>query len=176
MGALPCGPIYALATCFPTHVLFNHVITSYHISISPSLLNMSRRLASRAVRWLNYGKPQNPAYNLALGNRIEPIKRTGETREVKTARLVYQSRKRGILESDLLLSRFAKKHLSTLTDRQLDEYDQLLDEPDWDIYYWATKNYDVTPLPDRWKDSDVLKMLQEDAENKEREIMRMPEL
>ena len=108
--------------------------------------------------------------------RIEPIKRTGETRETKKARLVYQSRKRGILESDLLLSRFAKKHLDSLSDSQLDEYEQLLDEPDWDIYYWATKNYDVTPLPDRWKDSEILKMLQKDAQNEDREIMRMPEL
>ena len=108
--------------------------------------------------------------------RIEPIKRTGETRETKKARLVYQSRKRGILESDLLLSRFAKKHLDSLSDSQLDEYDQLLDEPDWDIYYWATKNYDVTPLPDRWKDSEILKMLQKDTQNEDREIMRMPEL
>lgn len=129
-----------------------------------------------AVRCLNYGKPQNPAYNASLSMRIEPIKRTGETRETKKARLVYQSRKRGILESDLLLSRFAKKHLDSLSDSQLDEYDQLLDEPDWDIYYWATKNYDVTPLPDRWKDSEILKMLQKDAQNEDREIMRMPEL
>lgn len=129
-----------------------------------------------AVRCLNYGKPQNPAYNAAISMRIEPIKRTGETRETKKARLVYQSRKRGILESDLLLSRFAKKHLDTLLDAQLDEYDKLLDEPDWDIYYWATKNYDVTPLPEKWKNSEILKMLQKDAQNEEREVLRMPEL
>lgn len=108
--------------------------------------------------------------------KIEPIQRTGESIDVKRARLVYQSRKRGILESDLLLSRFAKRYLSGFSQEELDEYDKLLDEPDWDIYYWATKNYDVTPLPDKWKDSKILKLLQEDAENKEKEILRMPEL
>lgn len=108
--------------------------------------------------------------------KIEPIQRTGESIDVKRARLVYQSRKRGILESDLLLSRFAKRYLSGFSQEELDEYDKLLDEPDWDIYYWATKNYDVTPLPDKWKNSKILKLLQEDAENKEREILRMPEL
>lgn len=108
--------------------------------------------------------------------KIEPIQRTGESIDVKRARLVYQSRKRGILESDLLLSRFAKRYLSGFSQEELDEYDKLLDEPDWDIYYWATKNYDVTPLPDKWKDSKILKLLQEDAENKEKEILRMPDL
>ena len=139
--------------------------------------NLQKRNISSGVRaLLNHGKPQNPVYNAELTMKIEPIQRTGESIDVKRARLVYQSRKRGILESDLLLSRFAKKYLSQFSEEELDEYDKLLDEPDWDIYYWATKNYDVTPLPDKWKDSKILKMLQEDAKNKEKVILRMPEL
>lgn len=128
-----------------------------------------------AKRLLNHGKPQNPLYN-ELASRIDPIQRTGESIDVKRARLTYQSRKRGILESDLLLSRFAKKHLHTFTMEQLDEYDQLLDEPDWDIYYWATKNYDVTPLPEKWQKSEILALLQADTENNQGEILRMPNL
>lgn len=135
-----------------------------------------RNISSSGRALLNHGKPQNPVYNAELTMKIEPIQRTGESIDVKRARLVYQSRKRGILESDLLLSRFAKRYLSGFSQEELDEYDKLLDEPDWDIYYWATKNYDVTPLPDKWKNSKILKLLQEDAENKEREILRMPEL
>ncbi|KFY83574.1 hypothetical protein V500_10033, partial [Pseudogymnoascus sp. VKM F-4518 (FW-2643)] len=50
-----------------------------------------------------------------------------------------QSRKRGIREADLLLSTFADAHLSTMTPTQMTEYDRLLDENDWDIYYWATQ-------------------------------------
>ncbi|KAK4089724.1 hypothetical protein Purlil1_5827 [Purpureocillium lilacinum] len=71
--------------------------------------------------------------------RIEPLRRTGEDAETKRARLVYQSRKRGTLESDLLLSTFAAKHLPSMTPAQLTQYDLLLDENDWDIYYWATQ-------------------------------------
>jgi succinate dehydrogenase assembly factor 2 len=108
--------------------------------------------------------------------KIEPIKRINEDIGRKRARLTYQSRKRGILETDLLLSRFAKKYLHTFNEAELDEYDKLLDELDWDIYYWATRNFDVTPLPDKWKDSKILGMLQEFSENKERVLMRMPEL
>ncbi|KAJ6779445.1 hypothetical protein PWT90_05424 [Aphanocladium album] len=72
--------------------------------------------------------------------RIEPLRRVGETPETKRARLLYQSRKRGILESDLVLSTFAAKHLPSMTPAQLTEYDLFLDENDWDIYYWATQH------------------------------------
>jgi len=50
-----------------------------------------------------------------------------------------QSRKRGTLESDLLLSTFADANLATMTMKQLQQYDLFLDENDWDIYYWATQ-------------------------------------
>ncbi|CAM9021821.1 unnamed protein product [Wickerhamomyces anomalus] len=108
--------------------------------------------------------------------KIAPIERKNEDINKKRARLVYQSRKRGILETDLLLSKFAKLHLTSFNMEELDEYDKLLDELDWDIYYWATKNYDITPLPEKWKDSKILKMLQELSENKEKEVLRMPNL
>ncbi|KAI5968730.1 emi5 [Candida margitis] len=141
------------------------------------LSTLSKRSFSRsAVCLANNGKPQNPPIDTTIELKISPIVRTGETADIKRARLVYQSRKRGILESDLLLSRFAKKYLKNMTHEEMDEYDRLLDEADWDIYYWATKNYDVTPLPNKWKDSKILKLLQEEAENKERVILRMPEL
>lgn len=55
-----------------------------------------------------------------------------------------QSRKRGTLESDLLLSTFASKHLPTLAPNLLDQYDLLLDENDWDIYYWATQKEELS--------------------------------
>jgi succinate dehydrogenase flavin-adding protein (antitoxin of CptAB toxin-antitoxin module) len=71
--------------------------------------------------------------------RIEPLRRVGEDDATKRARLIYQSRKRGTLESDLLLSTFAASHLPTMTSSQMDQYDRFLDENDWDIYYWATQ-------------------------------------
>ncbi|KAL7823178.1 DUF339 domain-containing protein [Trichoderma gracile] len=71
--------------------------------------------------------------------RVEPLRRVGEDDATKRARLLYQSRKRGTLESDLLLSTFAAQHLPTMTTAQLDQYDLFLDENDWDIYYWATQ-------------------------------------
>ncbi|KKK16594.1 hypothetical protein P175DRAFT_0504375 [Aspergillus ochraceoroseus IBT 24754] len=72
--------------------------------------------------------------------KVEPLRRRGEDAVTMRARLLYQSRKRGILESDLLLSTFADVYLADMSKEQLQEYDLFLDENDWDIYYWATQD------------------------------------
>lgn len=71
--------------------------------------------------------------------KVEPLRRTGEDANTMRARLVYQSRKRGTLESDLLMSTFADANLPKMTMAQMAQYDLFLDENDWDIYYWATQ-------------------------------------
>ncbi|KAI1116232.1 Flavinator of succinate dehydrogenase-domain-containing protein [Nemania sp. NC0429] len=73
------------------------------------------------------------------GFTIMPLRRLGEDDKTMRARLLYQSRKRGILETDLLLSTFAKEQLPKMTREQMAQYDLFLDENDWDIYYWATQ-------------------------------------
>jgi hypothetical protein len=116
------------------------------------------------------------------------------------------------LESDLLLSTFADKHLESLTLEQLKQYDLFLDENDWDIYYWATQDPpDVSavpedpkpkavlsqasprpgewaqtvgtfkaayrPVPQRWKDSEILKMVRDHAKaRKDGGMAFMPKL
>ncbi|TFY68714.1 hypothetical protein EVG20_g3453 [Dentipellis fragilis] len=103
----------------------------------------------------------------------EPLPRPNESVEKMRARLVYQSRKRGTLESDLLLSTFAQEELSKMGAEELREYDKLLDEPDWDIYYWATKKR--TPPP-RWESSLILEKLTVHARNEGKTVRRMPDL
>ncbi|WYZ41623.1 hypothetical protein EsH8_V_000518 [Colletotrichum jinshuiense] len=89
---------------------------------------------------------ESPVNNeLAVGEfegikfRVEPLRRKGEDERTMRARLLYQSRKRGTLESDLLMSTFANENLPTMTKAQMVQYDLFLDENDWDIYYWATQ-------------------------------------
>ena len=50
---------------------------------------------------------------------------------------------------------------------------QLMDEPDWDIYYWATGNR--TP-PERWAHSKLLEKLEIHARNDGKVVRRMPDL
>jgi len=102
-----------------------------------------------------------------------PIPRPNESIETMRARLVYQSRKRGTLESDLLLSTFARDVLAGMGEVDLREYDRLLDEPDWDIYYWATNKR--TP-PERWANSSVLERLKVHARNEGKVVRSMPAL
>lgn len=71
--------------------------------------------------------------------KIEPLRRTGEDTNTMRARILYQCRKRGTLESDLLMSTFAEAHLRDMNETHLAQFDRFLDENDWDIYYWATQ-------------------------------------
>jgi hypothetical protein len=71
---------------------------------------------------------------------LEPAK----TSRLITSVQIDQSRKRGTLESDLLLSTFADANLATMTRAQMEQFDLFLDENDWDIYYWATQEPPAT--------------------------------
>lgn len=54
-----------------------------------------------------------------------PVPRHDESLETLRARLTYQTRKRGTLESDLIMSTFAKEHLHSLAREELLELDQV---------------------------------------------------
>lgn len=88
--------------------------------------------------------------------------------------LIYQSRKRGMLENDLLLSTFASKYLPGFDVDQTVQFDRLINKPsnDWDIYYWATEK---KPTPVEYE-NEIMRMLRQHVLNREREERRMPDL
>lgn len=90
-------------------------------------------------------------------------------------RLLYQSRKRGMLENDLLLSTFAAKYLKKMTAEQIAMYDTLINKPsnDWDIYNWALGS---KPTPPEYE-NEIMDMFRKHVKNdlKEKRI-RMPDL
>jgi succinate dehydrogenase assembly factor 2 len=150
-------------------------------------VQMIARPVSRSIstlRPLFNRKSEDPFPDLAIRHSSEaaldssypnlpPIPRPNEETENKRRRLTYQSRKRGILETDLLLGTFAKVWLPKFSHEQLEEYDKLLDEPDWDIFYWTTNK---KPVPQRWQDSKVLQMITQHAKNEDKKVLRMPNL
>jgi succinate dehydrogenase assembly factor 2 len=94
---------------------------------------------------------------------------------VKRARLQYQSRKRGMLENDLLLATFASKYLKTFSEKQLNLYDRLINgvSNDWDIFYWVVGQ---KPTPACFND-EVMDLLKTHAKNMNRELrIRQPDL
>ncbi|SCZ99323.1 BZ3500_MvSof-1268-A1-R1_Chr3-1g05947 [Microbotryum saponariae] len=120
--------------------------------------------------------PPSPMPEMTMSQLMStphPEGRDEEPVEVLRKRLVYESRKRGILEMDLILSTFAKKWLAELSERELREYDRFLTLPDWSLYYYVTGK---APAPQPWKRSWVLQALLDHAENRGRSIRRMPDL
>ncbi|XP_046555698.1 succinate dehydrogenase assembly factor 2, mitochondrial-like isoform X1 [Haliotis rubra] len=125
----------------------------------------SRMLSSNPIDAGSDMDPPIPAY----------VEKTNEDIGLKRARLLYQSRKRGMLENGLLLSTFAAKHLDDLNESQLTLYDRLINQPtnDWEIYYWVTG---AKPTPQEF-DSEVMTMLKEHAQNKDKDSrIRQPDL
>jgi succinate dehydrogenase assembly factor 2 len=72
-----------------------------------------------------------------------------------------------MLENCLLLSTFASRYLDTMSERQLDLYDNLINQPtnDWDIYYYATN---VKPIPAEY-DNEIMAMLKKHTSNEQKE-------
>jgi antitoxin CptB len=76
-------------------------------------------------------------------------------REIRLKQLRFRAWRRGFREHDFLMGSFADRHLSALPDDQLDAFQGLLDEPDWDVYAWILGS---APVPDAHQ-SQVMDLL-----------------
>lgn len=101
------------------------------------------------------------------------LKQRDESIQVLRKRLLYNSRKRGILETDLLLSSWADQNLQNLDLKGLKEYEILLHENDWNIYYWLT---DGMEAPTHIKELGILESLKLHSLNLDKKILKMPSL
>uniref|UniRef100_A0A1I7XML5 Succinate dehydrogenase assembly factor 2, mitochondrial n=1 Tax=Heterorhabditis bacteriophora TaxID=37862 RepID=A0A1I7XML5_HETBA len=81
------------------------------------------------------------------------------------ARLLYQSKKRGILENDILLGEFAEQNLATMNRSDLESYDQLIngEHMEWDLFYYLSNK--KTP-PVAVKECTVYQMIKQFVEQK----------
>jgi antitoxin CptB len=76
--------------------------------------------------------------------------------DIRRKRLKFRSWHRGTREADLILGRFADRHIPEFTDDQLDRYEALLELSDPDLYNWMTGR---EPVPAE-HDSDIMRLLQ----------------
>jgi antitoxin CptB len=79
----------------------------------------------------------------------------GEALETRRKRLLYLSWRRGMRETDLLLGRFADRHLRALSEDQLARYETLLETEDGLLLDWITRR--VPPPAEQ--ETDVLRLL-----------------
>ncbi|XP_025086069.1 succinate dehydrogenase assembly factor 2, mitochondrial-like [Pomacea canaliculata] len=131
--------------------LCNSLVCRNHLKQPPN-----RVCSSETPLFTDHTEPPIPPYK----------ERSGEDEECMRARLLYQSRKRGMLENGLLLSTFAGLHLKDFTLPQLKMYDRLINRPtnDWEIYYWMTG---VKPTPDEYN-NEVMDMLKKHVCNEDK--------
>ena len=62
--------------------------------------------------------------------------------EIKRKRLKMRSMRRGIKEMDLILKNFADLNLHSMSELQLEKFENLLLENDQDLYQWSTGQVD----------------------------------
>lgn len=131
----------------------------------------SKWMSSEPTEPYDPSEPNEPTIPPFIEKFEEPIVE-------KRARLLYQSRKRGMLENGLLLGSFANKYLADFNEEQLVLYDRLINLPsnDWDIFKWATENLET---PEEFQ-TEVMDLLKEHAKNKHKEsrvmLPSLPEL
>lgn len=58
--------------------------------------------------------------------------------DILRKRFLYRSWHRGMQEMDLVLGSFATKHLGSFEAKALEEYRQILETPDPELYDWIT--------------------------------------
>ena len=61
-----------------------------------------------------------------------------EELEIKRKRLKMRSMRRGIKEMDLILKNFADLKLNSMSEAELEKFENLLLENDQDLYQWST--------------------------------------
>ena len=78
----------------------------------------------------------------------------GPEHAVRLKKLTYRAWHRGMREADLILGPFAEQHLAGLSEAELDEFEELMEVPDTDLYAWIvgqkpTPAEQLTPLFER---------------------------
>jgi len=74
-------------------------------------------------------------------------------RLIRETRAIHRANHRGLRELDLILSTWAKDNVPKLTDKQLSEFEVLLDEEVPDLFRWISGQ---EPIPSLYRQSTVM--------------------
>jgi antitoxin CptB len=83
--------------------------------------------------------------------------RSSEGLDTRRRRMLFRSWHRGIKEMDLIMGRFSDAHIGELSDRELDDYERLMEMRDQEVLSWIDGTVTVpadhdTPLFRRLRD------------------------
>ncbi len=91
---------------------------------------------------------------------VEVTATVNPSREIRIKRMTYRSWHRGCKETDIILGHFADHQLPTLSDADIDLFEQFLEEQDADIWKWLTG--ELAPYTNKY--DGLLKKLMEYSE------------
>eukprot|EP00045_Choanoeca_perplexa_P012324 m.133976 g.133976 ORF g.133976 m.133976 type:complete len:166 (-) comp15966_c0_seq1:2786-3283(-) len=150
------------------------------VQLSGRLSRQHQQAAALQSRWLSTKMTSEPQEKVIEEGKvvIQPYRpeRAAESDDKLRRRLLYQARKRGIKENDLIFSTFCHKYLDALNRTQLEELDIIFNEHDneWDMFNWLTGK---DPTPDYLKDLSTFVELKEHTQNRSKEVrVTMPPL
>lgn len=70
-----------------------------------------------------------------------------DNRDTKIKQLRYRAWRRGFREHDFLMGTYADTKLAEQDDSDVAAFEALLDQADWDVYYWIVGQ---KPVPERF--------------------------
>jgi antitoxin CptB len=79
-----------------------------------------------------------------------------ENDDPRRKRLLWRASHRGLKEMDLILGGFARSRLGTMSEKELEALEAIIELPDQELLTWATK---VTPVPQEHASALLLEML-----------------
>jgi antitoxin CptB len=78
---------------------------------------------------------------------------TMQDRDTRIKQLRYRAWRRGFREHDFLMGTYADTKLAQQDDAGLDAFEALLDQADWDVYYWIVGQ---KPVPQAFQSAIML--------------------
>jgi antitoxin CptB len=83
-------------------------------------------------------------------NQNRPIAREGEAAPLDTRRkrVLFRAWHRGMKEMDLIFGRFADREIATLSDEELQAFEDVMEQPDDEVYGWVVGRLPTPPLFD----------------------------
>lgn len=82
---------------------------------------------------------------------------------IRRRRLLLSSRKRGRVETELFLGGYAAQNIWKMNEKELDEFEKILKEQDYDLFNWFT---DLKPAPPELQKLEMFQKIKQYIEDK----------
>jgi antitoxin CptB len=74
--------------------------------------------------------------------------RSSQDLDMRRRRILFRAWHRGTREMDLIMGGFCDAQIGTLSEAEIDEFEQLIDLPDHDLYRWVVGEAELPPALD----------------------------